>query len=84
MSPALLPGPISRSSGSLPYDPAPTCLFSSLRRRFCEASLQRFGRYIADFACSPAGPDTLPAATPGLFPGLRCLNFHILKMVPRI
>jgi len=60
MSPTLLPRPISRSSGPLPYDPAPTCLFSSLRRRFCKGSLQRLRRYMADFAYSPACPDTLP------------------------
>jgi hypothetical protein len=84
MSRTLLPGPISHSSGSLQYDPAPTCLFSSLWHRSCQVSLQRRRRSMAHFAYSPACPDTLPAATPGWFPDPRCLNFHILKMLPRI
>jgi hypothetical protein len=84
MSRALLPGPISRSSGSLQYDPAPTCLFSSLWRHSCEASLQPLRPYRPDFAYSPACPDTLPAAISRWSPRLPCLIFHILKMVPRI
>ena len=84
MSPALPPGPVSHFSRSLQCAPTPTCLFNSLWRHSCQASLQHLRRCIADFAHSAAYPDTFPAAIPGSSPDLRCLNFHNPKLVPRI
>jgi hypothetical protein len=84
MSLALLAQPISHSSGPLQCDPAPACLFSSLWHRSCQPFLQRPRRSRADFAHSLACSDTLLAAIPGWFSDSPCLNFQILKMVPRI